>query len=176
MAIWDDDCRPVPNGTVGEIVISGPTIMEGYLTPDGPKDAGLYTDENGVKWVRSGDLGYMDDDGFFYFAGRKKRLIIISGYNVYPVDIENLMDTLPFIKESCAVRGFSEGKPLVKLYVSLKDKGDEEEYRKIITETCEKNLSKFSVPRVIEFMHELPHTPLEKVDFMALEEMSAENK
>ena len=176
MAIWDDSCKPVPNGTVGEIVISGPTIMEGYLTADGPVDAGLYTDENGVKWVRSGDLGYMDDDGFFYFAGRKKRLIIISGYNVYPVDIENLMDTLPFIKESCAVRGFSEGKPLVKLYVSLKEKGDEEEYRRIITETCEKNLSKFSVPRVIEFMDELPHTPLEKVDFMALEKLSADNK
>ena len=176
MAIWDDNCKPVPNGTVGEIVISGPTIMEGYLTPDGPVDAGLYTDENGVKWVRSGDLGYMDDDGFFYFAGRKKRLIIISGYNVYPVDIENLMDTLPFIKESCAVRGFSEGKPLVKLYVSLKEKGDEEEYKKAITEVCEKNLSKFSVPRVIEFMDELPHTPLEKVDFMALEKLAAESK
>ena len=176
MAIWDDNCKPVPNGTVGEIVISGPTIMEGYLTPDGPKDAGLYTDENGVKWVRSGDLGYMDDDGFFYFHGRKKRLIIISGYNVYPVDIENLMDTLPFIKESCAVRGISEGKPLVKLYVSLKNKGDEEEYRRIITEACEKNLSKFSVPRVIEFMDELPHTPLEKVDFMALEKAASESK
>ena len=117
----------------------------------------------------------MDDDGFFFFAGRKKRLIIISGYNVYPVDIENLMDTLPFIKESCAVRGLAEGKPIVKLYVSLKAKGDEEEYKKIITETCEKNLSKFSVPRVIEFMDELPHTPLEKVDFMALEKKANEN-
>ncbi len=174
MDIWDDNCKPVPNGTVGEIVISGPTIMVGYLTKDGPKDAGLYTDENGVKWVRSGDLGYKDDDGFFYFAGRKKRLIIISGYNVYPVDIENLMDTLPFIKESCAVRGTQDGKPLVKLYVSLSQKGDEEEYKKIITETCEKNLSKFSVPRVIEFMDELPHTPLEKVDFMALEKLAAQ--
>ncbi len=169
MDIWDDDCKSVPNGTVGEIVISGPTIMAGYLTPDGPEDAGLYTDENGVKWVRSGDLGYKDDDGFYFFAGRKKRLIIISGYNVYPVDVENLMDTLPFIKESCAVRGTKEGKPLVKLYVSLKEKGDLEDYKRQITEICEKNLSKFSVPRDIEFLDELPHTPLEKVDFMALQ-------
>ena len=175
MAIWDDDCKPVPNGTVGEIVISGPTIMAGYLTEDGPEDAGLYTDENGVKWVRSGDLGYMDDDGFFFFAGRKKRLIIISGYNVYPVDIENLMDTLPYIKESCAVRGTKDGKPIIKLYASLKKEGNIEAYKKEIIEVCEKNLSKFSVPREIEFLDELPHTPLEKVDFMALQKKAEEN-
>ncbi len=169
MEIWDDDHKPVPDGTIGEIVISGPTIMAGYLTKDGPEDAGLYHDENGTPWVLSGDLGYKDKEGFFFFSGRKKRVIIISGYNVYPVDIENLMDTLPFIKESCAVRGTKEGKPLVKLYVSLKEKGNEDEYRRIITEACEKNLSKFSVPRDIEFLDELPHTPLEKVDFMALQ-------
>ncbi len=173
MQIWDDDHKEVPDGTVGEIVIAGPTIMEGYLTADGPKDAGLYYDEEGTPWVCSGDLGYRDEDGFFFFSGRKKRVIIISGYNVYPVDIENLMDTLSFIKESCAVRGISaEGKPIVKLFVSLKTKGDEEDYRRQITEACEKNLSKFSVPREIEFMDELPHTPLEKVDFMALEKIA----
>lgn len=171
MEIWDDDCHPLPDGQVGEMVIAGPTIMAGYLTKDGPEDAGLYYDEEGTAWVRSGDLGYRDEDGFFYFAGRKKRVIIISGYNVYPVDIENLMDTLPFIKESCAVRGTSNGKPLVRLYVSLKTKGDEEDYKRQITEACEKNLSKFSVPREIIFMDELPHTPLEKVDFMKLEKL-----
>ena len=79
------------------------------------------------------------------------------------------MDTLPFIKESCAVRGSKDGKPLVKLYVSLKEKGDPEDYKRQITEICENNLSKFSVPREIEFLDELPHTPLEKVDFMALQ-------
>lgn len=172
MEIWDDDHKEVPLGEVGEIVISGSTLMEGYLTEDGPKDAGLYYDEEGTAWVLSGDLGYMDEDGFFYFYGRKKRVIIISGYNVYPVDIENLMDTLPFIKESCAVRGTTaDGKPLVKLYASLKTKGDEEEYKKLITDACAKNLNQFSVPREIIFMDELPHTPLEKVDFMKLEKM-----
>ncbi|MBE6715713.1 MAG: long-chain fatty acid--CoA ligase [Ruminococcaceae bacterium] len=172
MEIWDDDHKEVPVGEVGEICISGSTLMEGYLTEDGPKDAGLYYDEEGTAWVLSGDLGYMDEDGFFYFYGRKKRVIIISGYNVYPVDIENLMDTLPFIKESCAVRGTTEdGRPLVRLYVSLKTKGDEEEYKKIITDACAKNLNQFSVPREIIFMDELPHTPLEKVDFMKLEKM-----
>lgn len=172
MEIWDDDHKALPVGEVGEIVISGSTLMEGYLTEDGPKDAGLYYDDEGTAWVLSGDLGYMDEDGFFYFYGRKKRVIIISGYNVYPVDIENLMDTLPFIKESCAVKGTTaDGKPLVRLYVSLKQKGDEENYKKIITDACAKNLNQFSVPREIIFMDELPHTPLEKVDFMKLEKM-----
>ena len=173
MEIWDDDCKPLPPGEVGEICISGSTVMAGYYDGTGERGIGLYYDDEGTAWVRSGDLGYMDEEGFFFFAGRKKRLIIISGYNVYPVDIENLMDTLPFIKESCAVRGEKDGRPLVRLYVSLKQKGDEEEYRAKIIKACEDNLDKFSVPREIVFMNELPHTPLEKVDFMALEKEGA---
>ena len=171
MEIWDDNCKPLPAGEVGEICISGSTVMAGYLTESREPGVGLYYDEEGTAWVRSGDLGYVDEDGFFFFAGRKKRLIIISGYNVYPVDIENLMDTLPFIKESCAVRGEKEGKPLVKLYVSLKQNGNEESFKEQIVKCCEENLDKFSVPREIVFMKELPHTPLEKVDFMALEKL-----
>ena len=85
------------------------------------------------------------------------------------------MDTLPFIKESCAVRGTTaDGKPLVRLYVSLKQKGDEEDYKKQITEACAKNLNQFSVPREIIFMDELPQTPLMKIDFMKLTEADPE--
>ena len=173
MEIWDDNCNRVPNGEVGEICVTGSTVMAGYYDGTGERGIGLYYDKEGTPWVRSGDLGYQDDDGFFFFAGRKKRLIIISGYNVYPVDIENLMDTLPFVRESCAVRGEKDGRPLVRLYVSLKEKGlDQDELREKIIKTCEDNLDKFSVPREVIFMDELPHTPLEKVDFMALEKMA----
>lgn len=173
MAIWDDNCKELPNGEVGEICIAGPTIMSGYLTSDGKPDEGLYYDEEGTAWVRSGDLGYRDDDGFYFFSGRKKRLIIISGYNAYPVDIENLMDTLPFIRESCAVQArTAEGKPFIRLYVSLKEKKAEEEVKNTIIKTCQENLSKFSVPRDIVIKDTLPHTPLEKVDFMKLTEES----
>ena len=171
MEIWDDNCKPLPNGEVGEICISGSTVMAGYLTESREMGVGLHYDEDGTAWVRSGDLGYVDEEGFFFFAGRKKRLIIISGYNVYPVDIENLMDTLPFIKESCAVQGKKDGKVLVRLYVSLKQNGSEESFKEQIIKCCEENLDKFSVPREIIFMKELPHTPLEKVDFMALEKL-----
>ncbi|MDR1629330.1 MAG: acyl--CoA ligase [Oscillospiraceae bacterium] len=170
MEIWDDERNPVPNGEIGEIVISGSTIMEGYFTLDKPADEGLYTDKNGKKWVLSGDLGYRNDDGYIFFAGRKKRLIIISGYNVYPGDIEKRVETLPFVREACAVQGYLSGKPIVRLFVSLRDKGDEEAYKKTIIETCQKHLSQFSVPREIVVMDELPRTHMKKVDFMSLTE------
>ena len=166
--IWDDDHKRVPNGTVGEFVISGPTIMSGYYTENEKDDYGLYTDENGTKWVLSGDLGYVDDDGYFYFSGRKKRLIIIAGYNVYPSDIEKLVGDMPFIKECCAVQGWDNGRSMVRLYASLRQSGDEQAYKQEICKACEDNFSKFYVPRDIVFMDELPQTPLMKIDFMKL--------
>ncbi len=168
--IWDDDKKPVPNGTIGEIVISGPTLMSGYYT-DGAEadDFGLYTDENGVKWVLSGDLGYKDDEGYFHFSGRKKRLILIAGHNVYPTDIEKAVGDLPYIKDCCAVQGYNEaGKPLVRLYASLLEKGDEEKYKEEIRDICLKKFYKYYVPREIIFLEDLPQTPLMKIDFMKL--------
>ena len=173
--IWDDDKNPLPDGEIGEIVISGPTIMSGYYT-DGEEsdDYGLYTDENGVKWVLSGDLGYKDEDGYFHFSGRKKRLILIAGYNVYPTDIEKVVGDLPYIKDCCAVQGYNEaGKPLVRLYASLFETGNEEKYKEEICELCLKNFSKYYVPRDIIFLEDLPQTPLMKIDFMKLTKADA---
>ncbi|MGN1418971.1 MAG: class I adenylate-forming enzyme family protein [Acutalibacteraceae bacterium] len=174
--IWDENNQPLPQGEVGQIAVNGPTMMQGYLTEDGPIDAGLYKDENGKKWVLTGDLAYYDEDGYLVFMGRSKRLIIISGYNVYPGDIEKLLTELPFIKESCAVQGFDdEGKKLVRLYVvadGADEKGDE--YKKAITDLCASRLDKFSVPRDIRFIDALPRTRLEKVDFMSLTEKDPE--
>lgn len=173
--IWDDDKNPLPDGEIGEIAISGPTIMSGYYT-DGEEsdDYGLYTDENGVKWVLSGDLGYKDEDGYFHFSGRKKRLILIAGYNVYPTDIEKVVGDLPYIKDCCAVQGYNEaGKPLVRLYASLFETGNEEKYKEEICELCLKNFSKYYVPRDIIFLEDLPQTPLMKIDFMKLTKADA---
>ena len=173
--IWDNDKNPLPDGEIGEIVISGPTIMSGYYT-DGEEsdDYGLYTDENSVKWVLSGDLGYKDEDGYFHFSGRKKRLILIAGYNVYPTDIEKVVGDLPYIKDCCAVQGYNEaGKPLVRLYASLFETGNEEKYKEEICELCLKNFSKYCVPRDIIFLEDLPQTPLMKIDFMKLTKADA---
>ena len=172
--IWDDDHNELPIGEVGEFAISGPTVMEGYYMEGEADDYGLYTDENGVKWVLSGDLGFKDEEGYFHFSGRKKRLIIIAGYNVYPTDIEKVVGELDFIKECCAVQGWDNGKSMVRLYASLRKTGDNEEYKRIICETCEGNFSKFYVPRDIIFVEELPQTPLMKIDFMKLTAADAE--
>ncbi len=173
--IWDDDHKQVPNGTVGEFAISGPTVMQGYYMEGEAEDYGLYTDENGEKWVLSGDLGYQDDDGFFYFSGRKKRLIIIAGYNVYPTDIERVVGEFPEINECCAVQGWDNGRSMVRLYASLHDKNiDTEALKAKISETLEKEFSKFYVPRDFIFMDELPQTPLMKIDFMKLTEADPE--
>ncbi len=174
--IWDDNHKEVPVGEIGEIAVSGPTIMSGYYTQDGPEDLGLYTDENGVKWVLSGDLGYKDEEGYFFFSGRKKRVIIIAGYNVYPNDIEKCLGGLNFIKESCAVQGWQNGKRIVRLYASLEIPGDEEQYKEIIRKTIEREFYKFYVPREIIFLKELPQTPLMKIDFMKLTQNKPEDE
>ena len=167
--LWDDDHNEVPTGEIGEFAISGPTIMSGYYIKGGDEDAGLYTDENGTKWVLSGDLGYVDEDGFYFFTGRKKRVVIISGYNVYPNDIEKkVMEELDFIKDACAVQGWQGTRSIVRLYASLNKSGDEEAYRETIRKLCEDNFSKFYIPREIIFLDELPQTPLMKIDFMKL--------
>lgn len=179
MEIWDENKKRLPNGEIGEIVISGSTMMTGYYTKDGPEDEGIYYDEEGTPWVLSGDLGYQDDDDYFFFAGRKKRLIIISGYNVYPTDIEQLVESrLPFIREVCAVQGFVEGKPIVRVFVSYrKDQpGDHEDFKQQIIKLCGDNLSKFSIPKEVVVLDELPRTPLKKIDFMALTEQHPNHK
>ncbi|MBR5410002.1 MAG: acyl--CoA ligase [Clostridia bacterium] len=170
MDVWDDDCNPLPVGQIGELVIAGPTIMQGYYTEDGHDGEGLTPDATGKLWVRSGDLGYRDEDGYYFFSGRKKRVIIISGYNVYPSDIEKKLSEFPFVKECCCVKGFSkEGKPIIRLFVSYNDKeGDREIYKRRMLECVEQHFSKFSVPREVIELDKLPETPLMKVDFMKL--------
>ena len=177
MDIWDDNQKPVPLGEVGEIVIAGPTIMMGYYTEDGHNGEGLYTDENGKKWVLSGDLGRKDEDNYFYFSGRKKRVIIISGYNVYPSDVEMKLSELSYVKESCLVKGFSkDGKPIIRMYVSYNDNvGDRDVYKKEMMELIEKKFSKFCLPKEIIEVKKLPETPLMKVDFMKLTQHSPED-
>lgn len=175
MDIWDEDCNSMPAGEIGELVIAGPTIMQGYYTEDGHNGEGL-TEKDGELWVRSGDLGYRDEDGYYFFTGRKKRVIIIAGYNVYPSDIEKKLSELSFVKEACCVKGFSkQGKPIIRLFVSYNDESDNREaYERIMLECIEQNFSKFSLPKEIIEVKKLPETPLMKVDFMKLTQNTPE--
>ncbi|MBE6811474.1 MAG: acyl--CoA ligase [Ruminococcaceae bacterium] len=172
IVILDEDKKEVPYGTVGEVAITGDCVMKGYLTDDGRHGEGIYTDENGTQWVLTGDLAKMDEDRFLTFIARRKRLIIISGYNVFPADIENLLEPLPFIHENCAVQGYNEqGKPIVRLYITLAPGAQLEkldEYKQTITTLCAEKLSRFSVPREICVLDKMPRTRMDKIDFISL--------
>lgn len=175
--IWDEMKNKLPAGRTGEIVITGETVMQGYFNGDETEpDDGVYVDKNGTRWVLSGDLGHMDADGFVYFTGRKKRMIVISGYNVYPADIENAVLQLPFISEACAVQGYLKNKPCVKLCVTLKQPMNYDDAISQIQLYCKKNLAKFSCPRKIEIMESFPRTKMAKVDFMKLSDKYDPNK
>ncbi len=164
--IWDENKNKLPPNTIGEIVITGSTVMQGYFDSD---ESGVYEDEEGKRWVLSGDLGYMDEDGFFFFTGRKKRMIIISGYNVYPNDIEQEVLKLDYINEACAVQGYIDTKPVIKLFVSLvQPTNNKEETCKVIKEYCNSKLEKFSRPTTVTILDSLPKTKMAKIDFMKL--------
>lgn len=164
--IWGEKRKKLPPNTIGEIVISGSTVMAGYYDSE---DDGVYVDKKGRRWVCSGDLGYMDEDGFVFFTGRKKRMIIISGYNVYPNDIENEVLKLDYINEACAVQGYVDSKPVIKLFVSLNQPTDNpDEVRKCIKEYCDSKLERFSRPSSVTILDALPRTRMSKIDFMKL--------
>ncbi len=164
--IWDDKQKRLPPNTIGEIAISGSTVMLGYYDSD---DGGVYTDKKGNRWVLSGDLGYLDEDGYLFFTGRKKRMIIISGYNVYPNDIEQEVLKLDYINEACAVQGYIDSKPVIKLFVSLtQPTANKDETCKCIKEYCHQKLEKFSRPTTVTILDALPKTKMAKIDFMKL--------
>ena len=164
--IWDDKKKKLPPNTIGEIAITGSTVMKGYFDSD---DDGIYVDKKGKRWVLSGDLGYVDEEGYFFFTGRKKRMIIISGYNVYPNDIEQEVLKLDYINEACAVQGYIDSKPVIKLFVSLtQPTNNPEETCKCIKEYCNSRLEKFSRPTTVTILDALPKTKMAKIDFMKL--------
>ena len=171
LQIWDDNAKEVPAGTVGEVCLTSDIIMNGYLPDDVITDSGIYYDDKGTPWIRTGDMGYVDEDGFLFFAGRKKRIIIIAGYNIYPATIEEKIDELDYISEVCAVQGYDSetGKPLVKLCVSLTDKeADHEEAILKLKAFCKENIEAYACPRKYEVLELLPRTKMEKIDFMKL--------
>ena len=158
----------------GEICISGPTVMKGYLNnPDETKKT-LQKHKDGITWLHTGDIGCMDKDGFIYFKQRLKRMIISSGYNIYPSYVEDIICKHPLVR-SCAVIGIPHEykKQVVKAYIVLKEGKSTALVKKEIKKYCEDNLSRYSWPYEYEFRDSLPTTLVGKVAFRKLEE---ENK
>ena len=171
LAAFDENGKRLPAGEIGELGGRGATMMNGYL-PDGVVEGdGFFFDENGEKWVLTGDMGYVDEEGYVFLSGRKKRIIVIAGYNVYPATVEGKIEGLDFIREVCAAQAYDEkGSPFMRLYVSLKEGFAEAECVEKLTKFCEDNFTQFSRPREIKVIDAMPRTKMEKIDFLALTE------
>jgi long-chain acyl-CoA synthetase len=157
LKLLDDDGREVPMGQPGEIAIKGPQVMAGYwqrpdetakvMTPDG--------------YFKSGDIGVVDERGYFKVVDRKKDMILVSGFNVYPNEIEDVVAQIPGVLE-CAAVGVSDDKTgeAVKLVLVKKDESLTEAQ---VREYCRANLTGYKQPRTVEFRTELPKTPVGKI-------------
>jgi long-chain acyl-CoA synthetase len=160
----------VPVGQEGEICVAGPDVMLGYLDDPEATAEALRRHADGRTWLHTGDLGRMDEDGFFYFRGRLKRMIKSSGFNVYPAQVEGVLYEHPLVAEACVVGVPDEAQvERVKAFVVLKDaaRAGEDAERELIAH-CRARLIKWSCPREVEFRRELPHTNVGKVDYRAL--------
>ena len=156
----------------GEICISGPTVMLGYM--DNPEETAstLRHHGDGRIWLHTGDLGYMDQDGFVYFKLRIKRMLISSGYNVYPSQLENIIDGHDKVLLSCVIgiKDDYRGQKVKAFVVPMPGIEPTEELRQELLEYCSKHIAKYAMPREIEFRKELPKTLVGKVAYRVLEE------
>ena len=172
--------KELPYGQPGEIVITGPTVMAGYIRNRKETKQTLKKHKDGRVWLHTGDEGVMDKDGFVFFKGRLKRMIISSGYCVYPNNIENVIDSHPAVRMSCVI-GIPHPYKVTaaKAFIVLNDQSKEtDETISEIKELVEKNLARFSWPVAYEYRSELPKTLVGKVAYNVLiheEEMKINN-
>lgn len=163
IGIFDDDGKQLTTqGDVGEICARGPQVMSGYWEKD---NEGVFFPGG---WFRTGDIGYMDEEGFFKIVDRKKDMIKVSGFNVYPNEIENVIAGHPKVLEVAAI-GISDPKSgeVIKIFVVKKDQSLTEEELKTY---CHENLTNYKVPKFVEFRTELPKTNVGKILRRALKE------
>jgi long-chain acyl-CoA synthetase len=160
ICLLDDDGAEVPAGTPGEIAIRGPQVMAGYWQrPD--ETAKVMTADG---WFRSGDIGVVDERGYFRIVDRKKDMILVSGFNVYPNEVEDVLTLMPGIAE-CAAIGVPDAKAgeAVKVVVVRTDPASNSPSEAEVRAWCEANLTGYKRPKIVEFRTDLPKTPVGKV-------------
>ena len=157
ISIRDDDGNPVPAGAPGEICINGPQVMAGYWNP--PADTAAVMTADG--YFRSGDIGVMDEGGYVKIVDRKKDMILVSGFNVYPTELEQVVSLHPGVLE-CAAVGVPDARSgeAVKLFVVKKDASFDEED---LARYCKENFTAYKRPKYIEFRDDLPKSNVGKI-------------
>ncbi len=170
--IIDPDTKEELNyGEVGEICICGPTVMQGYLDNEKETNEILEKDHKGKIWVHTKDLGYLNEDGVLFFVQRLKRMIIVSGYNVYPSHIEDVIMEHEYVS-NCGVIGIPHPykvqvpKAFIVLKSGIKATAS---VKHSIKEHCEKNLAHYMIPKEFEYRESLPKTLIGKVNYRELE-------
>lgn len=167
-----DTDEELPYGEEGEILLAGPTVMKEYMNHPDETAHTLRKHSDGLTWVYTGDLGAMDEEGFIYFHGRAKRMIITSGYNVYPGQIENILDAHEYVQMSCVI-GVPDKLKMqkVKAFVKLTEGVPaNDETKQAILAHCRRNIAKYAMPYDIEFKEDMPKTLVGKVAYRTLEE------
>ncbi|UJL48294.1 long-chain fatty acid--CoA ligase [Virgibacillus sp. NKC19-16] len=153
----DDGVEEAPIGTKGEIITRGPQLMKGYWNNQEETKIAI---RDG--WLHTGDIGYMDEDGYFYIVDRKKDMIIASGFNVYPREVEEIIYQIPQVKEVIVIGAPDEHRgETVKAYIALKENKEITEEEVIVF--CREKLSAYKVPKLIEFRNELPKSSVGKL-------------
>ena len=174
-----DTAEEVPYGEEGEILLSGPTMMHGYMDMPDETANTLRQHADGLTWVYTGDLGTMDNEGFIYFKGRAKRMIVSSGYNIYPAQLENIFDAHEKVQMSCVI-GVPDDYKMEKVKVFVKPsngvpptEAGRAALRDELMAYAKKNIAKYAMPYDIEFREDLPKTLVGKVAYRVLEEEEA---
>lgn len=163
---------------MGEICISGPTLMKEYINNPKETSQTLRVHDDGKTYLHTGDLGYMDEDGFVYFVQRLKRMIVTSGYNVYPSQIENVIDSHEAVMFSTVI-GVKDDYRMqrVKAFIVLKPGfASTDEIKESIKAHCAKNIAKYAMPREFEYRDSLPKTLVGKVAYRELEKEEEEKQ
>ena len=168
--------RELPYGREGEILLAGPTVMKEYMKHPEETAQTLRRHADGLTWVYTGDLGVMDEEGFIFFKGRAKRMIISSGYNVYPAQIENILDAHDKVQMSCVI-GVPDSYKMQKVKAFVKLAANvpaNDETKAELLDYCRRHIAKYAMPYDIEFREDLPKTLVGKVAYRVLEEEELE--
>jgi len=157
VCIKDDDGNMLPTGGIGELCVRGPQVMKGYWKR--PEDTAQVIDADG--WLHTGDIARMDEQGYFYIVDRKKDMILVSGFNVYPNEVEDVIAMMPGVLEVAAI-GVPDDKSgeAVKVFVVRKDPALTADAVKAF---CRENLTGYKQPRQVEFRTELPKSNVGKI-------------
>lgn len=173
MKIVDLDSRKVlETSQLGEIIVSGDTMMNGYLENTDESVSPFLTDESGKKWVLTGDYGFIDNEGFVHFKQRLKRIIKVSGMPVLPSEIENLLMNFEEIREVSAI-GIpdTEKGNMIKLFLSVNPGTSTSQLNESIMKAIKTELSVYALPKEIVYLESLPKTIIGKIDTRKLETM-----